>query len=238
MEKLSTRYVYNERFAGANWLTLRLIMTLVILLVGISFAAVWLISHRWSTMKRDRAVSYPATFKNMTTNQTVTEDYAVYTAALSDGRYIDSSVKLVVIRDLTFRYPSSQQRESEIRHLIQRMSALEGDTLNDYQARNRDEERLSNLFNLKVQSELISGRDIDDLLAKNFIEGWQAIKDKYPDSNGIITLSKVGFNRQTTQALVYVAISCGPHCGEGNFILLSKAKGIWSIQSKLMMNVS
>jgi len=234
---MSTRYVYNERFAGAHWITLRLIVTLVILLVGITIAVVWLISYRWSTMTRDRA-SYPATFKNMTTNQTVAEEYAVYSAALSDGRYIDSSVKLVVIRDLTFRYPSSQQGESEMRHLSQRMPALEEDTLKDYEAKKKDEERLSNLFNLKVQSELVSGGDIDGLLAKNFLEGWQAIKNKYPDSNGIIALSKVGFNHQTTQALVYVAISCGPHCGEGNFILLSKAKGIWSIQSKLMMNVS
>src|SRR6266850_2743089 len=238
--ELQTRYIHPDQCTVARWLRLRLIVTPVIFLVAITVAAVW-VNYRWSTSIPDDASSSSVRLKNMTTlsatppDQTGAEDYAVYSAALSDPRYIDSSVKLLVIRDRTFRYPSSQQKKSKIPDLIERVPELERDTLNDYQARNKDEQQLSSLFNLKVKSELIDGRNIDELLEKNFIEGWQAIKAKYPDSNGVITLSRVGFNRQKTQALVYIAISCGPHCGEGNFMLLSKTRDGWSIRSKLMM---
>jgi hypothetical protein len=57
-------------------------------------------------------------------------------------------------------------------------------------------------------------------------DGWKVFHKKYPTAGGFITLSRVGFNKEKTQSLIYVAHNCGWLCGEGNYILLVKKDNI------------
>jgi hypothetical protein len=47
----------------------------------------------------------------------------------------------------------------------------------------------------------------------------------------VITLSRVGFNRDLTEALVGVSRGmCGRGCGEGTFVLLVREGGRWKVK--------
>ena len=63
-----------------------------------------------------------------------------------------------------------------------------------------------------------------DFSNRNF---WTTFYKTYPNSSGLIFLSKVGFNNRHDQALVYVARTCGGLCGVGSYFLLGKANGKW-----------
>jgi hypothetical protein len=57
--------------------------------------------------------------------------------------------------------------------------------------------------------------------------GWTGFYNRYPDSGGFMTVSAVGFDASRTRAMVYMAISCGSLCGNGEHHLLEKAGGLW-----------
>jgi hypothetical protein len=67
-------------------------------------------------------------------------------------------------------------------------------------------------------------------------EGWARFYDEYPQSEGFLSLSRVGFGRKKSQALVYVALVrghlSGRMWGDGRYILVLKKKGRWRVQKQ------
>ena len=69
-------------------------------------------------------------------------------------------------------------------------------------------------------------------------DGWRAFYAKYPGSVGYVSLSRVGFNNEADQALVYVGHTCGGLCGTGKLVLLQKQNGLWGITKELLLWIS
>jgi ribosome-binding factor A len=57
-------------------------------------------------------------------------------------------------------------------------------------------------------------------------------------SSPVITLSKVGFNRNFNQALVYISFVCGAECGTGTVFFLVREGNTWTIQKTIEIWVS
>lgn len=58
--------------------------------------------------------------------------------------------------------------------------------------------------------------------------GWEGFYSQHPKSGGLIELSAVGFNRDKTVAVVYMAHWCGSLCAGGSFHVLEKKDGKWT----------
>ena len=58
---------------------------------------------------------------------------------------------------------------------------------------------------------------------------WDAFRARYPDTAGIITLSRVGGNAEMTQGLVYWEGACCD-TGGGSIFLLSRIDGARAVQ--------
>lgn len=78
-------------------------------------------------------------------------------------------------------------------------------------------------------SRLIRHEDVERFSKTDTGFWWAAFYRDYPEAAGFFTLSKVGFNADMTQAIVYRAFSCGDTCGYGSYVLLVKAGGAWRI---------
>ena len=70
------------------------------------------------------------------------------------------------------------------------------------------------------------------------VNGWEEFYRRYPDSPGITTLSRVGFNRERTEALVYMGAQLHYLAGAGNLYRLEKQDGVWKIVEKVMLWIS
>jgi len=138
-----------------------------------------------------------------------TEEYAVYDT-LIERMYVRDQVEQFVIKDQT---SLDSFNEDELDSIFQRVSrkliALQKTTFNDFQGKAEE----------------------DELLYKS-ADGWAAFYKKYPKSQGIITLSRVGFNPEMNQALVYVGNQSGPKSGAGYYVLLSRENGTWVIKDR------
>jgi hypothetical protein len=103
---------------------------------------------------------------------------------------------------------------------------VERRTIEDFKRKSGDSIRLESRFTLGSKQVLISGRELGKA------RGWAAYYRRYPHSLGIISMSRVGFNAERDQALVYIDRICGGLCGEGDYVLLVKEKGAWSVRHR------
>jgi hypothetical protein len=62
---------------------------------------------------------------------------------------------------------------------------------------------------------------------------WLGFMEKYPKAWGVTVLSRVGFNNDKTQALVYVRHQCGGGCFSSETVFLTKRKNLWRIAERI-----
>jgi hypothetical protein len=58
--------------------------------------------------------------------------------------------------------------------------------------------------------------------------GWWSLKNHYPQSDGVVELSRVAFDASGSQALVYLAL-LNPTWGSGHFYLVEKRTDRWDV---------
>jgi hypothetical protein len=58
-------------------------------------------------------------------------------------------------------------------------------------------------------------------------QGWVRFYDAHPESNGIVGFSRVGFNAEITQALIYVGIREEAMAGHGSYWFFTRESGRW-----------
>jgi hypothetical protein len=74
---------------------------------------------------------------------------------------------------------------------------------------------------------LISREDVDSTLSP--IDWWPAFYERYPLSDGTISISRIGFNPDTTMALLRIVAVSGPLSGVGWLSVLEKKNGQWIV---------
>jgi hypothetical protein len=163
------------------------------------------------------------------------EEYAVYSTLITE-EYVTDKVKLVVIANPT----SGGNRSKDMAdYFLQQLSPLSQATYDDYLERNSKPYTLSNSFTLKEKYVLVEYREVEKLFDNpDLDEAWKEFYRRFPASNGYIVLSRVGFNHEKDQALVYMAWMCKSLCGEGKLMLMSKRDGKWKVEKHYTVWVS
>ncbi len=148
------------------------------------------------------------------------DEYKAY-SDLINSRYIGDDVSLIVLED---------QTNAESNDINIGMSGVDRETIEDYQAKNKRAFSLERLFNLKADYELISDGEYQDLFEPDPESGWDIFYSIYPESQGILTLSRIGFNENRTQALVHARNQAGPTTEEDYYYLLEKNGASWVVK--------
>jgi hypothetical protein len=180
-------------------------------------------------------------------NAAEAEEYAVY-SALIQSMYVDTErgrpyatprpgapPELIVLMDQTRvdAPPESGLRET-LNSRFSDWPRLEDDILADFETENEHPRALKPLFSLSVESVLLSVPELEALWADK-APGLDAFREEYPTSQGLLTLSRVGFNQGMDAALVFAANDLGGTGGEGYYWLLGKVAGRWTVQKGFMI---
>jgi len=168
-------------------------------------------------------------------NKTELEEYAVY-SALIKKMYLTGRVKLLVIEDHTGVGLLSKDDEQGNKYLRENLPGLQEETFADFKAKNAEAYPLKPTFNLGVKMVLVSGPEIKEIFKEK--NGWDNFYAKYPGSQGLMTLSRVGFNREMTQALVYIGNQSHWLAGAGYCVVLAKKDGAWTVEKQVMVWIS
>lgn len=149
------------------------------------------------------------------------EEYSVYSALIS-SEYIFEHTQSLIIADETV----SMEWPVDFNKMFE--SSISQETAADFKDKNRSSYPLSSHFSLSVEYAFVDAPEIckEDCLIN------------HPDADGLVGFSRVGFNYNVDQALVYVVYYCGRLCIEDGFFLLGKEDGTWKVQEKHIMGRS
>ncbi len=107
----------------------------------------------------------------------------------------------------------------------------------EYQARNAQPVRLeTDRFNAGTTVTLLEADEKEAIFQDD--QGWDRFYERFPGSQGIMTLSAVAFNAELTQALVYLGNQSYWLAGAGYYIVLAKENGLWVVKEQQMAWIS
>jgi hypothetical protein len=171
------------------------------------------------------------------------EEYAVHSAAITEmffGEKVplvaQARMKLLVIQDATAANTDREKAKQDDPYFRKMFLTLAAGVVKDYQARNNEPARLKESFKLKVKYVLAEKQEIERIFKGG--GWWEDFYERYPGSEGLIILSRVGFDAGMNQALVYFHHWCGPKCGRGYYLLLEKSSDRWQVVQRKQVWIS
>lgn len=168
------------------------------------------------------------------------EEYSVYAALFRDKSADEQHVQLVIADQTAIDHFFSQPASDDlgIQTLIKELPQLEKETAVDFLSKNRTSWTLKNEFKLNAEIILITTDERKNFFKGYIDDGWKLFHTKYPRAGSIDTLSRVGFNQEKTQALIYYGYTCGGLCGQGQYIQFTRKEDRWTIQKEWMTWIS
>lgn len=161
-------------------------------------------------------------------NQIDVEEQAVYAALLAQ-MYSASSF---VIMDTTATDPGGVENTAQtLDHVLQNLHDVDPETANSFRIRNDAVYSISQDMALGVEVTLISQADKNSIFGQNQ-SGWGIFHDRNSNALGITALSRVGFNVELDQALVYLGMYSDWVNDAGYCVLLNKIDGDWVLDQK------
>ena len=161
------------------------------------------------------------------------EEYEVYRSVI-DAMYIHDQTELIVIMDRT-GIGRAQDLEESLAYVTENIIGVEDETVNGFRDANGESHLLRDDLDLGFTCVLLSEEETRDIFDSG---GWDEFYARYPHSQGIMTVSRVGFNRERDQALVYVGNQSHWLGGAGYYLFLTKEEGVWRIQEEIMVWIS
>ncbi len=155
------------------------------------------------------------------------DEYDVYSAILLHiFAWTKAGVpKLIVVKQKT---RGSRTVDRMISSLVQK-GEVDSILADDFIKKNENLCELENKFGIPESIALVTDYELEEITRgsgswdKNF-------GAKYPNAGGLITFSRIGFNRDFTQALAYFGQTSGPLTGSGHLVILAKKDSIWKVQ--------
>ena len=170
------------------------------------------------------------------TTSSIDYEYNVYSDTLLQLGKEKSDIQkyVLVIRKETTLGPGVKSTEA-YNFLKKNFGELvDDDLIRGFAAINSKSVELENKFVNTLNVVLIS-RESEDKIFNSIDGGWKRFYSEYPNSSGIIELSKVAFNADKTKALLYYGSSFDSgKGGVGYYILLKKQEDEWVIQREVM----
>lgn len=167
------------------------------------------------------------------------EESAVYAALIMQQMRADDRRTYVVVQHETVKGSHHLSEASGEDHLDGIFESLrwdfplaERETLLSFRTNNQQHYPINRPLPLPIKTTLIRRQEVESFSASEPGSWWAAFYRKYPGADGFFVLSKVGFNSEMNQALVYRAFSCDSTCGHGSYVLLVKEAGVWRIKAQ------
>lgn len=156
----------------------------------------------------------------------VFEESAVY-AALLEGSFIGDIEQFLIV-DQT-RVNSTSHLEQDLAE-FQENKPLDRELVDNFFGVNQQPSPLEPILDIDLKYQLLTQEEIDELRPQDEASGWQLFYEKYPDTVGFIYLSRVGFNADLSQALVYYSQFHYDQPIRGGYVLLTRQEGRWVIE--------
>ena len=155
-------------------------------------------------------------------NGTIADEQEVLTACLARLHLGERQV----VRSMTrsgLQVPADERMFSYLREILEELVEV---TLNDYLVKNREQHPIEPDSNPGGHLVCVGDEEFGHIFRDEY--GWDRFRREYPESDGTLRFSRVGFDRGVTQAMLYAGQQFDWNIGSGGFWLFSKRDGEWT----------
>lgn len=160
--------------------------------------------------------------------------YAVYDALITDESLVKEvfgkSSLLVIIERTNTDYRDDPMLNTVLANVQKRLPSLSKAMIDDFHAKNKTRVPLKDSFTVSLKRIFITDEELKKILEDKI--NWKAFYEKYPNSQGVMTISNVSFNSEMKRAFVYIANTRGSMNGVGLYIVLEKQDSVWRVKEK------
>ena len=137
-----------------------------------------------------------------------------------------------VVRSLTrsgLHLPADEERARS--YMRENFEGLSEETLTDFLVKNREQHPVEPDFNPEGRLICLGDEEFQHVFRDG--GGWERFRRTFPESDGTLRFSRVGFNRDVTQALIYAGQQFDWQIGSGGYWLFSKSGVTWTESDRL-----
>ena len=189
-----------------------------------------------------RAMKRMAKRSDGATRDSLRQEYEVYNSVIDpivNSWVAADEMKLIVIAEHT-KVERGLEQGLPILMIDRDLRAdfdyeLDQSAVDDFaKSNNRDCNLRGSWFHLNCKCVIITSEEEKEIFDKG-LRGWDYFYEFYPDSQGILRLSRVGFNDKSNQAIVYLENEAWWLAGTGLYVFLTKNKdGKWRIKNEML----
>jgi hypothetical protein len=161
------------------------------------------------------------------------DEYAVYTALIKSVYQGDSRGTIVI--QATTDVDKQMTGAEELQYVQRGLKGVTPAMVADLTDRSRQVLTLEQRFDLRAKVVLLTQAEIEAIFTQG---GWKEFYSQYPDAQGTLVLSRVGFNAAINQALVYAGNQSNYLAGAGYYYLLALENDEWQVKQQLMVWIS
>lgn len=161
------------------------------------------------------------------------EDYAIFSGALYELPGFQKADSMIILDRTASGYAPGLSAVTRVNSGNEAFyKDVPEEVQDDLNSRNKSRVQID-VSKIKAPFKALSLSDEEAESLFNRKNGWAEFHQKYPTTRGLLAISRPGINRERNRALLYIGASCGPVCGGGVLVLLSKADGKWKVVNTL-----
>jgi hypothetical protein len=149
-------------------------------------------------------------------------------------QFSGSQIRQVILNPETDFRVTSQNPDDIYLYLIVNIHNLQSETLQNFKKQNQKSYKISS-FCTSINCSFLTITERDLLLSSGTNQAWKNFYLQYPYAQGITTLSRVGFNHNQSQALVYLRTETDNLSHQEIYFVLMKENGNWRIDAQLII---
>jgi len=146
------------------------------------------------------------------------------------------SYKLIAIEKLT-PIGFGDIKDSDYVYFKQNLKNLKKETFDNFRTNNEKADSIKNYFSNNLNVIILTKTDIDSIFFEKNSD-WEAFYKKNGQTQGLLSFSNIGFDKEHQQALLYYGNQSDWLEGDGYFILFEKISGKWIEKSSFMSWIS
>ena len=155
-------------------------------------------------------------------NGTIADEQEVLTACLAQLHLGERQV----VRSLTRSGLHTLGDERMFSYMRENLGGLDEETLSDFLAKNRVQHPIEPDLNPGGRLACVGDEEFGHIFRDG--DGWARFRREFPESDGTLRFSRVGFARDVTRAMLYAGQQFDWNVGSGGFWLFSRLDGGWT----------
>ena len=153
-------------------------------------------------------------------------EYAVYNDLL-ESEYASDNIKQILIIDHTRADPPRGLEEDVTEYLDNEFAP---ELVASFRERNQQPYPLKPILDFGLEYQLLSQEEVNKIKPTDEASKWKYFREKWPQAHGFVYLSRVGFNADLSQALVYICVYHYDQPLLGSYNLMVKQDGHWVVE--------